>query len=300
VNVLARAAKLQAEGTPFVLATVTWRRGPSSGKGGSKAIIRTDATIEGWIGGACARDSVVRFALEALRSGESRLLVLGDSDTRSEVEVISMACASEGAMEVYVEPVLPQPQALIVGSSPMVDTLRRLVAVVGWSVSSTEDPVVAADSGPRSFVVVASQGHYDEPAVEAALRSEATYIGLVASEKRASAVKAWLRESGASDEDVARIRAPAGMDLGSTEHHEIAVAILAELVAFKAAGAGMQVVEVELPQQAIDPVCEMVVDVARARFVTEHKGVAHYFCAAGCQRAFESSPALFLGGSNDS
>lgn len=294
MNVLGRAAKLQAEGRAFALATVTWRRGPSSGKGGSKAIIHPDGSVEGWMGGACARDSVVRQALEALTVGESRLLVLGEHDHRPGVETVSMACASEGAMEVYVEPVLPQPMVLIVGSSPMVDTLRRLVAVLGWRVSSTEDPSEAENVEPRSFVVVASQGHYDEPAVQAALASPAAYIGLVASEKRASAVKEWLRDGGASEEALSRVRAPAGVDLGSTEHHEIAVAILAELVAFKAAGAGAQVTQVEMPQEAIDPVCEMTVDVARARFVTEHEGETYYFCAAGCQRAFEADPAAFL------
>lgn len=246
------------------------------------------------MGGACARDSVVRQALDTLATGEARLLVLGASDQRAGVEVVPMACASEGAMEVYVEPVLPQPSVLVVGSSPMVDTLRRLIAVIGWRVSSTEDPSEAAAVPARSFVVVASQGHYDEPAIEAALRSEAAYIGLVASEKRASAVKAWLRERGTSDEAIARISAPAGVDLGHTEHEEIGVAVLAELVAHKAAGAGAQVVAVEQAELAIDPVCEMEVDVARARFVSEHDGTRYYFCAAGCQRAFEANPAAFL------
>ncbi len=246
------------------------------------------------MGGACARDSVVRQALEALTIGEPRLLVLGEHDHRPGVELVSMACASEGAMEVYVEPVLPQPMVLIVGSSPMVDTLRRLVAILGWRVSSTENPADVETAEPRSFVVVASQGHYDEPAVQAALASPAAYIGLVASEKRASAVKQWLREEGVPEEAIARVTAPAGVDLGSTEHHEIAVAILAELVAFKAAGAGAQVTPVTMPEQAVDPVCQMTVDVARARFVTEHGGTSYYFCAAGCQRAFEADPAAFL------
>lgn len=294
MNVLARAARLQAEGTPFALATVTWRRGPSSGKGGSRAIVHTDGSVEGWIGGACARDSVIRLALESLTTGEAKLMVLGEHDPRPDVEHVSMACASEGAMEVHVEPILPQPSVLIVGSSPMVDTLRRLVAVMGWRVSSTEEPSEAADVPERSYVVVASQGLYDEPAVLAALRSEAAYVGLVASEKRSSAVKGWLRDSGVSDEAISRIHAPAGVDLGHTEHEEIAVAVLAELVAHKAAGAGAQVAVVEQPEVAIDPVCEMEVDVARARFTCEYEGSTYYFCAAGCQRAFEADPTAFL------
>lgn len=294
MNILARAAQLQAEGRAFTLATVTWRRIPSSGKGGSKAIIHADGTVEGWIGGACAHDTVVRLALEAMSNGQPRALMLGEHDMRPDVDEIAMSCASEGAMEVYVEPVLPQPRVMILGSSPMVDTLRRLVAVLGWRVESSEEPA-AAGVGERAFVIVASQGHYDEPALESALRSPATYIGLVASEKRASAIKAWLRERGLPDEAIARIHAPAGFDLGPTEHQEIAVAILAELVAFKAAGGGAQVVQIDMPEQAIDPVCEMTVDVARAQFVTEHEGTKYYFCAAGCQKAFEGDPTAFAG-----
>ena len=294
MNVLGRAAKLQSEGTPFALATVSWRRGPSSGKAGSKAIIHVDGTVDGWVGGACSRDTVVRLALDALTTGEPKLLMLGQTDTRTDVELVPMSCSSQGAMEVYVEPVLPKPSVLIVGSSPMVDTLRRLVAVMGWHVSSTEEPAEAAGVASRSFVIVASQGHYDEPAVEAALRSEAAYVGLVASEKRASAVKSWLRDSGVRDEAIARLHAPAGVDLGHTEHEEIAVAVLAELVAHKAAGAGAQVVVVDQPEVAIDPVCGMTVDVTRARFVSEHDGATYYFCAAGCQRAFEADPASFV------
>lgn len=293
MNVLARAAKLQADGVPFALATVTWRRGPSSGKGGSKAIIHTDGRIEGWLGGACAQPTVVRQALEALGDGSARLLVLGEHDHRQGVEVVSMACASEGAMEVYVEPMLPQPRLLIAGSSPMVDTLRRMAAVLGWQASSVDEPGPLSDAPDRSFVVVATQGQFDEPALEAALAGRAGYIGLVASEKRASAVLTWLRERGVPDEALARIHAPAGVDLGPTEHHEIAVSILAELVAFKAAGAGAQVVTLEAPETAIDPVCDMTVDVAHARFVSEHAGRKVYFCAAGCQKAFEADPELF-------
>jgi xanthine dehydrogenase accessory factor len=294
MNMLQRAARLQAEGVPFTLATVTWRREPTSGKRGSKAIIHPDGTVEGWMGGACARDSLVRHALDALSTGEPRLVVLGEPEHRDSVDVVAMACASEGAMEVYVEPVLPQPSVLIVGSSPMVETLRRLVAVMGWRASSTENPADAEAAPARSYIVVASQGHYDEPAIEAALRSHASYIGLVASEKRASSIKEWLRERDVAEEAIARIHAPAGIDLGHTEHEEIAVAVLAELVAFKAAGAGAQVAVVERPEIAIDPVCEMEVDVARAKFVSEYDGSTYYFCAAGCQRAFEADPSVFL------
>ena len=296
MTVLSRAAALQAEGTPFVLASVTWVRGPSSGKGGSKAIIHVDGSVEGWLGGACAQPTVVAQALEALADGASRLLVLGVDDDRPGVTVVAMACSSEGAMEVFVEPMLPVPTVHIVGDSPMTAALARMVDALGWSARPQQnerfDQVAA-----RDFVVIATQGHYDEPALETALAGPAAYVGLVASEKRASSVREWLRERGLSDENLARLHAPAGIDLGRTEHVEIAVAVLAELVAFRASGAGAQVVAPPKPVElATDPVCGMSVDPATAHFSTEHSGTTYYFCAAGCQTAFEKTPGAFLEG----
>ncbi|MEX2654602.1 MAG: XdhC family protein [Acidimicrobiia bacterium] len=293
MDVLGLAASLRDRGEPFALATVTWRQGPSSGKGGSKAIIRPDGSVTGWIGGACARPTVVREGLASLSDGKSRLLSLGVEDHRPDVVAVPMACASEGAMEVYVEPILPTPDLHIVGSSPMTETLTALAGMLGWRVRRLDEasfePLTEA-----SMVVVATQGDFDEPALEAALATPARYIGLVASAKRASGVVEWLRSRGASDEALSRLRSPAGLDLGPVSHDEIAVAILAELVALRASGGFTEVIEVTQPETAIDPVCEMTVDVATARFVTEHEGTTYYFCAAGCQRAFEANPESFL------
>lgn len=293
MSLLAEAARLQEESRPFALATVTWVRGPSSGKGGSKAIIHPDGRVEGWLGGACAAPTVVRHALEALGDGAARVLMLGEDDYRQEVAKVAMACDSEGAMEVFVEPILPAPHLMVVGGSPMTETLRRLAEAVGWRVETVSEVGGIGRAGERSYVVVATQGHFDEPALEAALATPASYVGLVASEKRASSVVSWLREQKVPDGDLARVHAPAGVDLGSTTHEEIAVSVLAELVAFKAAGAGKQVVRVELPAQAVDPVCGMSVDIASARFVSGRSRGPVYFCAAGCQRTFESDPAAY-------
>ena len=293
MSLLTEAARLQEAGRPFALATVTWVRGPSSGKGGSKAIIHPDGRVEGWLGGACAAPTVVRHALEALGDGAARVLMLGEDDYRQEVAKVAMACDSEGAMEVFVEPILPAPHLMVVGGSPMTETLRRLAEAVGWRVETVSALGGIGRAGDRSYIVVATQGHFDEPALESALATPASYVGLVASEKRASSVVSWLRERGATDEALARVHTPAGIDLGSTTHEEIAVSVLAELVAFKAAGAGKQVVRVDLPAQAVDPVCGMSVDIASARFVSESNREPVYFCAAGCQRAFESDPAAY-------
>lgn len=291
MDVLGRAAQLREQGKPFALATVTWRRVPSSGKPGSKAIIHPDGTVEGWMGGACAQPTVVRNALEALVDGRPRTLVLGESDAREGVLNVSMACSSEGAMEVFVEPIAVTQHLHVVGSSPMTDLLKRLAGELGWRVSGTDEPEMPGVlSG--SYVVVATQGHYDEPALQAALAGNAAYVGLVASEKRAATVREWLSSRGVTDEQLARLRAPAGLDLGHVSHEEIAVAILAELVAMRAM-VPMGQTEVQMPEEAIDPVCGMTVDVASARWSSEHDGATIYFCAPGCQKAYDADPSAF-------
>ncbi len=173
---------------------------------------------------------MVRRALESLEDGRPRVLVLGEHDSREGVEVVPMACESEGAMEVYLEPVLPTPELVVVGDSPMVVVLVEMAAVLGWRSRSVDSPDLGA-VGEGGFVVVATQGHYDEPALKAALAAPAAFIGLVASGKRASSVLEALRAEGMDEEQLARVRAPAGLDLGHTTHEEVAVAVLAELVA---------------------------------------------------------------------
>ncbi|MEX2622191.1 MAG: XdhC family protein [Acidimicrobiia bacterium] len=295
MDVLAEVARLTGEGRAVALATVTWRQGFTSGKPGARAIIHPDGRVEGWLGGACARPAVVRHALEALADGEPRLLVLGVHDHRPGVVQVEMACTSEGAMEVYLEPMLPSPKLTVVGSSPAAEVLVDLAGRVGWRSELIADDPDPATVGYGDAVVVATQGHFDETALEAALRSEAGYVGLVSSSKRATEVMSWLRGRGVSEEAIVRVRAPAGLDLGATTHEEIAVSILAELVAWRAGGGARPVVSINPPEVAIDPVCEMEVDVASARWVSEHAGQKYYFCAPGCQKAFEAEPAKYVG-----
>ena len=152
------------------------------------------------------------------------------------------------------------------------------------------------DVDDRSFVVVATQGHYDEDALERALATPAIYVGLVASAKRAEAVLGYLRDRGVADERLARVHAPAGLDLGHIGSDEIALAILAEIVGLRAAGeldAPAVVAEAAVRHEEIDPVCGMTVDVADARYRTTHEGRTVYFCSAACLEAFEADPARF-------
>jgi xanthine dehydrogenase accessory factor len=241
-GVLERASELARRGQAFALATVVWRQGPSSGQQGSRAIITADGEVHGWIGGACAEPVVIREARQVIADGEPRLLLLGTPDQFGKtvpegMTVVPIACQSEGALEVFIEPVQPAPRLVIVGHSPMAQTLAALADALGWRTALLDGRgFSAADADGRSMVVVATQGHGDEEAVEQAVLARPAYLGLVASQRRGAAVLGYLADRGLPQDQLDRVRAPAGLDLGRTSHREIAVAVLAELVQLRAAG----------------------------------------------------------------
>jgi len=290
-QVMERAAALVRAGEPFALATVVWRQGPSSGKQGSRAIITASGEVHGWIGGACAEPSVIRQAREVITAGEPRLLLLGDApgpEPGGQVARVPIACQSEGALEVFIEPVLPAPHLVVVGRSPMAHALADMARVLGWRVEVCEPNDLSASE--RSMVVVATQGHGDEEAIERAVAARPAYLGLVGSRKRGAAVLGYLAERGLDKDLLDRVQVPAGMDLGTTSHTEIAVAILAELVRLRANGqipAGAGTTVTAAPAEAVDPVCGMTVAATAASLPFEHAGMTYYFCSAGCRSAFE-------------
>src|SRR6516162_8337387 len=144
-GVLERASELAREGQAFALATVVWRQGPSSGKQGSRAIITADGQVHGWIGGACAEPVVIREAKQVMADGNARLLLLGTPDqfgaaVPEGMTVVPISCQSEGALEVYIEPVLPVPHLVVVGDSPMAATLASLARALGWRTDLIRGP----------------------------------------------------------------------------------------------------------------------------------------------------------------
>ena len=252
------ARDLAERGERFALATVVWRRAPSSGKTGSRAVITASGEVRGWVGGACAEPVVVREAMAALDEGTPRLVFLGSPEELAgegdgETVLVPMSCHSEGALKIFIEPLPRGPDLVVVGRSPMVHTLTAMARALGWWATVVDDggdeadwtepdrvittlDLEAAGVGTRTALVVATQGHYDEAALEQALTGPAGWIGVVASHRRTAQMLATLRARGFADEALDRLRAPAGLDLGHISHEEIAVAILAELVQFRAAG----------------------------------------------------------------
>jgi xanthine dehydrogenase accessory factor len=331
-GVLERASELARQGQAFALATVVWRQGPSSGQLGSRAIITADGEVHGWIGGACAEPVVIRQAREVIADAEPRLLLLGTPDQFGEtvpdgMTVVPIACQSEGALEVFIEPVQPAPRLVIVGRSPMAQTLAALADALGWRTALIDSrEFSAADAGGHSMVVVATQGHGDEEAMEAAVAADPAYLGLVASQRRGAAVLGYLKDRGVPQDRLDRVKVPVGLNLGRTSHREIAVAILAELVQLRAAGeigggtggtgatsatgpTGAHAAHAEraapgagqladaapaAPAEATDPVCGMTVVADDSSYPLVHDGVSYYFCRAGCRRAFEANPAAYV------
>ena len=268
-DVLVRAGELASAGEPFALATVVGVRRPASARRGDRAVVKADGSVYGWVGGSCSEPTVVRESLAALADGESRLVSTEGS------------CASEGAVEILVEPQLPAPLLSIVGDSPAANTLAGLADAIDWRVTRKLDE--SADA-----VVVATMGRGDEEALAAALAGPAGYVGLVASRKRADAVAATLRSAGASEDALAKLKAPAGLDLGPIRQEEVAVAILAELVAWRHA----RTPAAPPPAEAVDPVCGMTVSLATAETAV-HDGTTYAFCCAGCRARFEAEPSRY-------
>jgi xanthine dehydrogenase accessory factor len=210
--------------------------------------------------------------------------------------MVPISCQSEGALEVYIEPVVPAPSLVIVGRSPMAQTLAELARAVGWRATLVAgDDFTAADADERTMVVVATQGHGDEEAVAQAVEARPAYLGLVGSHKRGAAVLGYLAERGVPRDQLDRVRVPAGLDLGPTSHQEIAVAILAELVQVRAAGQVPTTAPGPAPPTAVDPVCGMTVDAGPGSYALDYDGVTYYFCRTGCRTEFERDPAAYAG-----
>lgn len=317
LGVLERMNELARGGQAFALATVVWRQGPSSSKQGSRAIITADGELDGWIGGACAEPTVIREAQQVIADGQARLLLLGSPDqfgtaVPAGMTVVPISCQSEGALEIYIEPVLPVPHLVIVGGSPMAHTLAKLAKALDWLTDLISPVEFTTESATeRSMVVVATQGHGDEDMIERAVAARPAYLGLVASRKRGEAVLGYLAERGVPADQLDRVHAPAGLDLGRTTHEEMAVAILAELVKLRAAGAfaererpkphGERKRETKpkpktqlKPAEAVDPVCGMSVTPSASAITAEHDGTTYYFCCAGCRRAFSENPDAYV------
>lgn len=369
------ASALSDSDLPFATAIVVHADKPTSAKPGDKAIVTIKGVMHGWIGGSCAQPLVIEESKKALATGKPRFIRLSPNpenlSPRDGLIDLPLTCFSGGTLEIYIEPHLPLPRLMIVGVLPVAQALARIGKAMDYRViavdleteidDSIEFDEVIRDIGlvteaitPLTYVVVASHGNYDELVLERVLPSNAAYVALVASSKRASAVIECLAAQGLAEDDIARLKYPAGLDIQAQQGDEIAVSIMAEIVQRRrnlsgidldsliesmsqaddetdaydpVCGMSVQIdgaldwfdyeeqtyyfcctkcktmfsesptkyIETINPSgEAIDPVCKMTVDIATARYMSEHEGTFYYFCAAGCKKSFDEKPASFV------
>ena len=311
---------LRKSNDPYAMAMVVRRDSPSSGKPGDKAVILKDGSIKGWIGGGCTKGIVLKEALLAMSDGKPRLVSINpvaDKSPRHGVKSYAMTCQSKGAVDVYIEPVLPMPHILIIGKSHIAAALCKLSKSMGYSVDVVADDADAdryatADSisslteyeakpvPQNTYVIVATQGEGDEQGLAAALNSGAGYIAFIASRIKANAVFNTLRAMGTSIDQLKAIRTPAGLDINAKLPEEVAISILAEVIrelrsedADDGAMKGSE--QVVVPEgYYLNPVCNIPIQKSTAKHVLEYEDEKVYFCCDGCKVSFESDPARYM------
>jgi xanthine dehydrogenase accessory factor len=271
---------------PFVLATVVAYQSPQSAKPGSRAIIRADGSISGWVGGGCVQPIVLREANQALKTGQPKLLSISpdaahDGDWNG-VASYRMTCEGGGSLEIYLEPFLPKPQLLIVGDSPVAQTVAQLGDLLDFKVINDPEQINEA-----TYVVVATMGNGDEEGLLSVLGSKPKYFGLVASEKKSQALFEYAREAGFTDEQIDVIKCPAGLALGAETMPEIALSVMAEIIQLSRTPAEPTIEAVAV--EAIDPICGMTVNTATAKYKSEFEGRTIYFCCLRCKETFDRS-----------
>lgn len=316
----AMAHEFLSKGLPFATAFVVRAEKPTSAKPGDKAIVTADGVMHGWIGGSCAQPSVIRESLKAMADGEARFIRLTPNPKeqipREGLLDLPMTCFSGGTLEIYIEPQLPAPRLMVIGSLPIAQALARLGKVMNYKViavdpdtkgASTPDAdevvtdlnQISAKITPLTYVVVASHGNYDEVALEHALRSKAAYVALVTSKTRAATVVEYLEARGLSQAEIARLKYPAGLNIRAMQGDEIALSIMAEIVQKRRHAEAIDVQalipagETEV-KEALDPVCGMAVEIQGAKHTYAYNGQTYYFCCPGCRQSFKKEPEKYL------
>jgi xanthine dehydrogenase accessory factor len=277
-----RARELTISREPFVRATVVRAQEPTSARAGDDAVILADGSIEGFVGGVCAESSVRVAALESLREGTSTLLrVLPEQatafpETPGAVVVVN-PCHSGGAIEIFLQPVLPRALIGVVGTTPIARAVASLSEFLDFEMSPSDSYAGA------TAVVVAGLGRDEETSLRAALDAGVPFIALVASRTRSKGV---LEGMGLSEAERARIRTHAGLDIGARTPAEIALSVLGEIVrAVRVDGLRPGVVVESAPRTAVDPICGMTVVIGPDTLTSG----GQYFCCAGCLEKYTAA-----------
>lgn len=309
-----RAHELKKKGRPFAVATVINTVAPTSAKPMSKAIIHQNGDIEGWIGGGCSIHTVITEGLNCIQSGKAIVLRLSpeniSKDKVTYKKEVFLNCESGGTLEFHIEPVLPMTKLIIYGSTPTVYALAKIGSLLNYecyicspnaefvkelsdNVQVLKDYKVFSD---QSVAVVATQGENDLHALKSAIDSKSNFISMIISNKKASSLFFQLEKEGYSEEDISRVKFPAGMDINASTPEEIAVSILAELINDRNSVDLKEqvIVEAKEDKKEIDPICKMIVDPKNAADTYKFDDINYYFCCTGCKEKFALEPSSYI------
>ncbi len=324
-----------AQGSNFAIAQVVDRIAPSSGKVGDKALILESGELIGWIGGGCVRGIVIKEAIEVIKTKRYRRVRIspegGSRETANYKEYV-MSCQSKGTLEVMIEPVLPQPELIVVGKSNIARKLSQLAATAdfrvtvmanaiahqmfptAYMVSDQVDFSELKNSG-NTYIIVTTQGEDDDLSVKKALESSVRYVGFVASKKKAEDMRTYLAGTGLPNTRIAELKSPVGLDINAKLASEVAISILAEVIdhfrngnaagnmpVHEPANIPMPSIEEAAPEDKfaaeyyINPVCQVPVSKSNPKHIVEYQGEKVYFCCDGCKVSFEKNPAEYIKG----
>ncbi len=323
-----------AKGSNFAIAQVIDRIAPSSGKVGDKAIVLDTGELIGWVGGGCVRGIVIKEAINVIKSKRYRRVRIspegGTRETANYKEYV-MSCQSKGTLEVLIEPVVPQPEIIVVGKSNIARKLSSLavasdfkVTVLANAVDAQMFPTAHTVSDQvdfsgfknlsNTYIIVTTQGEDDDLSVKKALETPVPYVGFVASKKKAGDIKNYLTQEGLGEERIAQLRSPVGLDINAKLASEVAISILAEVIDHFRNGNATEsrpeqpwtdTSETQAPtpmedqfaeEYYINPVCQVPVSKTNPKHVVEYRGEKVYFCCDGCKVSFEKEPGAYIKG----
>ncbi|MDB2607079.1 XdhC family protein [Zobellia sp.] len=318
-----------AKGSNFAIAQVIDRIAPSSGKVGDKALILETGELIGWIGGGCVRGIVIKEALDVIKSKRYRRVRIspegGTRETATYKEYV-MSCQSKGTLEVMIEPVIPQPELIVVGKSNIARKLVQMASAADFRVSvmATDADVQMFPSAhnvsdvvdfsslknvTNTYIVVTTQGEDDELSVKKAMKTSVNYVGFVASARKSEEIKIYLEQGGISADRIAQLRSPVGLDINAKLASEVAISILAEVIAdfrqektaegsccdsSKTLEKDTEVNDKFAEDYYINPVCQVPVSKKNPKHIVEYKGEKVYFCCDGCKVSFDAEPSKYI------
>lgn len=297
---LAQALKLSEGNQAFAWATVVRATPPSSAYVGAQALVTADGELYGWVGGGCARDIVVQSCLEAMRNKASKLVRISNEEAAvdADTELHAMPCASNGTLELFIQPINPTPVLSIAGSTPAAQAAGEFAAMLGWRVLIGQHDEAALEP---DYVLVATQGDDDTGNLERALKGPARKVLLIASPRKAASLVAAMRYVGINDARLADLEGPAGPDILAETPAEVALAAVAGLVRAHRQATGQpqtNLTSTDIPSSLtapyINPVCLRVIDPATALHTVSMAGTVHYFCCNGCKTKFDADPEKYL------